>query len=201
MIRGRWRSPNLGRSMAWANRFARLLTVGGGKGTSSTPARHHLPFESRSPPSVLGVWSSISVEKEIRLKFGLGLGQGSNVPLNEGTRRLCRASVCRTNPTWSVISVCDVGRKGLCRSPAHSVGLTQTHCPSQPYGQTLVDKAGPVQTVTMSGFGQPRLRCDPIVNRLATESHASSDSHILGESIGPLTCQCTRQSGHCRIAK
>ncbi len=62
-------------------------------------------------------------------------------------------------------------------------------------------KPGLVQTVTMSGFGQPRLRRRPIVNRFATDSHASSDSHMLGESIGSLICQWTRHCGHRRIAK
>ena len=56
MIRGRWRSPNLGRSMAWANRFARLLTVGGGNGTSSTA--------STAPSSL---WITLPTQRSLRL--------------------------------------------------------------------------------------------------------------------------------------
>ena len=45
-------------------------------------------------------------------------------------------------------------------------------------------KPGLVQTDTNSGIGHLELRLDPERNRSPTEAQASSESHMVGSSIG-----------------
>ncbi len=62
-------------------------------------------------------------------------------------------------------------------------------------------KSGLVQTETTSGFGHRRRKRLAHSNRGETATHASSESHISGESIGSGVTQTTRQFGQCNMAK
>ena len=62
-------------------------------------------------------------------------------------------------------------------------------------------KPGLVQTQIKSGLGQPRLKRLAHSNLGETASHASSESHMSGESMGCGVTQMTRHLGQRRMAK